>query len=251
MSAAFISYRFTGRRKAASALAVAAAGTAALLVTPAQAQNVPPAPSHVMNLQATATAEVAMDTLSIAFSTTKDGSDAAAVQAQLKQALDAALAEARKVAKPGQVEVRTGNFSMMPRYAPKGGISGWQGSAQLLVEGKDMPAIAQLAGRIQTLTVARVGHSLSREAREKVETETTAQAIARFRERAQAQAQLFGYTGYVVREVQVSADGAGGPVPVMAMRARAAAAPEDMALPTEAGKTTVTSSVSGSVQMTR
>lgn len=243
--------RFLRPQRRLAAGAVAAACVAAFGLPSAWAQTAAPLPSHVMTLQASASAEVAMDTLSIAFSTTRDGSDAAAVQAQLKQALDAALAEARKVAKPGQVEVRTGNFSMMPRYAPKGGINGWQGSAQLLVEGKDMPAIAQLAGRIQTLTIARVGHSLSREAREKIETETTAQAITRFRERAQAQAQLFGYTGYTVREVQVNADGGGGPVPVMAMRARAAAAPEDMALPAEAGKTTVTSSVSGSVQMTR
>jgi len=223
----------------------------AAALAPAAFAQPTPAPQNVMSLSATATAEVALDLLSITFSTTREGADASAVQSQLKQALDAALAEARRVAKPGQVEVRTGNFALYPRYAPKGGISGWQGSAQLQVEGRDMQAISQLAGRIQTLAVARVGQALSREARERVEAETTAQAIERFRERAQAQAVQFGFAGYAIREVQVGTQEPPMGVPVAAMRMRASAASADEALPVEAGKTTVSTTVSGSVQMTK
>jgi predicted secreted protein len=205
-----------------------------------------------MSLSATATAEVTMDLLGITFSTTREGADAAGVQSQLKQALDAALAEARRVAKPGQVDVRTGNFSLYPRYAPKGGgINGWQGTAQLQVEGRDMQAISQLPGRITTLTIARVGYALSREAREKVESETTAQAIARFRERAQAQAALFGFSGYQIREVQVGTNEPNMAPPVAMMRARASSMSADEALPVEAGKATVSTTVNGSVQMTK
>jgi predicted secreted protein len=181
-------------------------------------------------------------------STTREGADAAAVQSQLKQALDAALAEARKAAKPGQVEVQTGAFSLMPRYAPKGGISGWQGSAELIVQGRDTQALSQLAGRISTLTIARVGFSLSREAREKVEADVAAEAIGRFRARADAVSKQFGFASYTVREVSVSTD----PGMVMAqpvMRAQAMRASPDEALPVEAGKATVTATVSGSVQM--
>src|SRR4051812_30472773 len=83
----------------------------------------------VVNLGATASIEVPRDLLSITFSTARDGVDAGAVQALLKQALDAALNEARKVARPGQLDVQTGTFSILPRYAPKGGgINGWQGT---------------------------------------------------------------------------------------------------------------------------
>lgn len=217
----------------------------------AAAQTVTLAPmQNVMSLSASATAEVPLDLLAITFSTQREGPDAAAVQAQLKQALDAALAEARKVAKPGQVDVRTGNFSLMPRYGQKGTVNGWQGSTQLLVEGRDMQAISQLSGRIQTMAIANVRQGLSREAREKAEGETTAQAIARFRERAQAQAQLFGFTGYAIREVTVGTEGSQAPVPVMAMRASAMAT-ADAPLPVEGGKTNVTASVNGSVQMTK
>ncbi|MDP1902349.1 MAG: SIMPL domain-containing protein [Rubrivivax sp.] len=225
---------------------------AALLLTAAAAapaQTLPP-PQNVVSLAASATVEVPKDWLTVVFSTTREGSDAGVVQNQLKQALDSALAEVRKAAKPGQVEVRTGGFSLMPRYAPKGGtITGWQGSTELVVEGRDSTTIAQLTGRVQTLTIARVGFSLSREAREKVEGEVAAMAIERFRARAEAVSRQFGFGGYTVREVAVNSEGGGGqPMPVMRMQASAMMA-EGAALPVEAGKATVTANVNGSVQM--
>ena len=216
----------------------------------AQAASEPP--SERLNLSASASAEVTRDVLGIAFSATREGADATAVQNGLKQALDAALAEARKVAKPGQVEVQTGGFSLYPRHDPKTGkINGWQGSAELQVEGRDTAAIAQLAGRISTLTVARVGYSLSREAREKAEGDVTGQAIARYRAKAADYARQFGYGGYVLGEVSVNSDEQGPrPMLVKAMRVSAGEM-ADAALPTEAGKATVTVNVSGSVQLKR
>jgi predicted secreted protein len=221
---------------------------AALL--PAHAHDAPD-PQGVVLLSSSATVEVTKDLLTVALSASREGPDAAAVQSQLKQALDAALAEARRAAKPGQVDMQTGNFSLFPRYDRNGRISGWQGSTELLIEGRDMPAIGALAGRIGTMTVARVSHGVSRELREKVEGDAAAQAIARFRAKAGDYAKAFGYAGYVVREVNVSAADIAAPVPVMAMRAKAAGAPADEALPVEPGKGTVVISVGGSVQMTR
>jgi predicted secreted protein len=213
----------------------------------ASAQTLPP-PQNVISLSASATVEVTKDVLSIAFSTTREGTDAGAVQSQLKQAVDAALAEARKAAKPGLIEVQTGNFALYPRYAPKGGINGWQGSAELIVEGKDIPGIAQLSGRITTLTIQRVGFSLSREAREKVEADVVAQAITRYRAKADSYSKQFGFGNYSIREVTVSSDEQGS-ISAPLMRAQFAKAAGDEALPVEAGKAKVTANVSGSVQM--
>ena len=228
--------------RALSAVAAAAA------LGQAGAQTLPP-PQNVVSLSASATVEVSKDWLTVVFATTREGTDAGAVQSQLKQALDAALAEARKLAKPGQVEVQTGGFSLQPRYAPKGGINGWQGSAELIVEGRDTATIAQLTGRVQSLSIARVGFSLSREAREKVEADVAAQAIARFRSRAEAVAKQFGFGGYVLREVTVASNEPhGGPQPMMRLQA-ARASMADEALPVEAGKASVTATVNGSVQM--
>lgn len=223
----------------------------ALMAGSATAQTLPP-PQNVVSLSASASVEVAKDWLGVTFSTTKEGADAGAVQAQLKQALDAALAEARKVAKPGMVEVQTGGFSLGPRYGqpnPRGPavINGWMGSAELVVQGRDAQAISQLTGRINTLSIARVGWSLSREAREKVESDVQAEAITRFRARADAVSRQFGFAGYSLREVSVSTDGGAGlPQPMMRVQASAMAAE---ALPVEAGKAAVTATVSGSVQL--
>jgi predicted secreted protein len=213
--------------------------------TPAP-QSAPP--QNLVSLTASATTEVAKDQMTVVFSLSKEGADAGAVQAQLKQALDAALNEARKVTKPVQLEVQTGNFSLMPRYSPKGGITGWIGSAELMVEGRDMPGIAQLTGRINTMTINRVSFALSREAREKVESEVTAQAIARYRVKADQISRQFGFGSYVVREVQVSSNDAapGGYQPMLRSQM---AKVGDESLPTEAGKASVTATVSGSVQM--
>lgn len=214
---------------------------------PVLAQAPSPAPLNVVSLSASASVEVTKDVLGVTFATSRDGPDAAVVQAQLKAAVDAVLAEARKIARPGQVEVQTGSFALHPRYAPKGGLNGWQGSAEVIVEGKDIAAIAALAGRVQAMPVARVMFSLSREAREKVDADVTAQAIARFRQRADFVARQFGFGAWSIREVAVNTEQPPTGVPMLRMQASRAGA--DEALPVEAGKASVTASVSGSVQL--
>lgn len=226
----------------AALLGGSAAGAAA-------ADPLPP-PQGVVSLSASASVEVVRDLLTVTLSTTREGADAAAVQSQLKQALDAALAEAKRAAKPGQVEVQTGNFSISPRYTNKGASNGWQGSAELVVEGRDMQAIGQLTGRITTLTISRVGYNLSRELREKSEGEVSAQAIARYRAKAADYAKQFGYAGYAIREVNVSANEQIPPRGVP-MQMKAMAASSEEALPVEPGKGTVSVNVSGTVQMNR
>ena len=208
-----------------------------------------PPPLGVLSLTASASVEVTKDVLSVTFSTTKEGPDANTVQAQLKQALDAALAEAKKAARPGQVEVQTGAFSLFPRYTNKGGINGWQGSAEVIVDGRDMAAIGQLSGRITTMTVARVAYRLSREATQKVEGEISAEAISRYRTKATEYAKQFGYGSYAIREVNVTtSEPPGGPQPMMRAQASAMSAQGD-ALSVEPGKAQVSATVSGTVQM--
>lgn len=219
-------------------------------------------PANVVALSASASVEVANDWLTLVLSTSRDGADANVVQTQLRQALETALNEARKVAKPGQLEVQSGAFSLFPRYAPPqqrsngtsvaGGLVGWQGNTELLIQGRDTQAITALAGRINTLTVARLGFSLSRQARDKVEADVTGQAIARFRDRAGAITQAFGMGSYTLREVSVSGDEPGQPVVRNMMRAQASSmAMAESALPVEAGNALVTVNVSGTVQLAR
>lgn len=229
-------------------------------VAQAQPQGAPaPERSNLMSLSASAAVDLMMDTLSVTLAAVREGPDATVVQAQLKQAIEAALNEARPLSVPGQLEVQTGSFSLSPRYAapparPSAAapaIVGWSGRAEITLEGRDLQAVARLAGRLASVSVARVSYSLSRAARERAESEATSEAIGRFRARAQAYTQQFGFSGFTIREVQV---GLQEPPVFMAARApmvRAAAAVSDEPLPVEAGKTSVSATVSGSVQMTR
>lgn len=208
-----------------------------------------PAPQNVVQLAANGSVEVSQDLLSIILSTTRDGGDAALLQSQLKTAVDAALVEARKAQQPGQLEVRSGNFSLSPHYNREGKPSGWQGSAELVIEGRDFARISATAGRIQTLTVSGISFGLSREQRAKVESEAQALAIEHFKARASAIATSFGFSGYSLREVHVNSnEQSRTPRPrMLAMEARSSAA--DAPLPVEAGKTSVLVTVSGSVQL--
>ncbi len=206
-------------------------------------------PQNIISLQAQGSLEVQQDMLTISMNSTRDGADAATVQTQLKTALDAALTEAKKVAQPGQLDVRTGNFSLYPRYGRDGKINGWQGSTELILEGKDFARISTVAGKINTLTLGQVSFGLSREARARVEAEVTAQAIERFKTKAQEVSKGFGFAGFTVREVNVNANDQGfvqrGRMEMMQAKAMSA----DAAVPVEAGRSTVVVTVAGSVQM--
>jgi predicted secreted protein len=246
--------RTTTRSATSAALLTALLMGSATL--PALAQNLqtpmtaaPTQPQNILTLSATATVEVSRDVMVVSFSTTKEGGDANAVQNGLKQALDAALTEARKIAKPGQVDLQAGGFSLSPRYGNKGTVNGWQGSTELVVKGKDMEAIAQLVGRINTMTVASLGYEVSREAREKVEGEVTAQAIARFRAKATDMAQKFGHASFTIREVNVSVNEPQGRGRTLARAELSSAMKSDDSMPVEAGKGNVTALVSGAVVM--
>lgn len=214
-----------------------------------QAQTGPSPAQNVLQLSASANVEVQQDLLQLQLTTARDGTDPAVVQSQLKTALDTALVEARKAVQPGQLDVRTGNFALYPRHNREGRISGWSGTAELVLEGRDFGRITQTAGRITTMTLGGVSFGLSREQRAKVETEAQAQAIERFKTRATELAKGFGFTGYTLREVAVNANEPGFmPRPRMAMMEAKGVAAE-AAVPVEAGKSTVSVTVSGTVQL--
>ena len=215
----------------------------------ATAQAVQKDPEGVVSLSSSATVQVPNDWITVQFSTSREGVDANAVQAALKEALGTAMAQARQVAKPdGHVEVQGGGFSLQPRFNNKGVVNGWSGTTSLVVQGRDMGTIAELAGRVQSMTVGSLDYSVSREAREKVEGEVAAQAIARFRAQAADYARAFGYATFTVREANVNVD-TGQPQPrPFRMKAAMASSVGD-ALPVEAGSGSVTANVNGSVQL--
>ena len=231
-------------------LKVMAAGLAMQLATLAAAQVAPAAPVHnVVQLSADSMVEVQQDWLELSMNTTRDGSNAAQVQTQLKQALESALLLVRPLARPGLLDVRTGNFNLYPQHNRDGHITGWQGTVGLVLEGRDFALIGSAAGKVQTLTMAGVQFSLSRDLRARAQEQAQAMAIARFQTQAGEIAKAFGFSAYSLREVAVQANDQ-GPAPrprMLAMQAKVVA--DESAVPIEAGKTAVVVTVSGSVQL--
>ena len=247
----FSSPRFA--RSAAGVLLAVVAATG----SPAWAQNAgkdSQRPMNVVQLAAQGVVEVKQDWMTATLSATKDGRDAATVQAQLQKMVEAAMTTLRADAHSGQMEVSTGNFSISPRYGNSGKVEGWQGQADIVLQGRDFARITQSAAKVQDLTLSGMGFGLSREAREKVEGEAQAKAIENFRQRAAAISKSFGFAGYSLREVSVNANG-GSIRPMPRMRAstmnmaKMSAASDGMGVPVESDRAEVTVSVGGSIQM--
>ncbi|GKS83505.1 SIMPL domain-containing protein [Acidovorax sp. SUPP1855] len=231
---------------------IIAAGAFLVCTGAAFSQNaVMPPPQNVLQLSATGTVDVQQDLLVLTLATSKEGADAATVQTQLKQALDSALAEAKRSAQPDQMDVRTGAFGMYPRYGKEGKINGWQGRAELILQGRDFSRITTTAGKIQSMPISQIAFDLSREAREKVEGEAQTKAIEQFKARANELARGFGFSGYTLREVAVNSNEMiPGPRPrMMAMEAKMSSMSADAPVPVEAGKAQVVVNVSGAVQL--
>jgi len=237
-------------RAAAAALALAAACAGGNVWAQAAARDAQ-RPANVVQLSAQGTVEVKQDWMTATLSASKDGRDAASVQSQLQKIVESAMTTLRNDAQGRQMELSTGNFSISPRYGNNGKIEGWQGQAEIVLQGRDFVRITQAAAKVQDMTLGSMSFGLSREAREKVEGEAQAKAIENFRQRAAAISKSFGFAGYSLREVNVSSSGGGGhPMPRPRMMSMAKASYADAApVPVEADRAEVTVTVGGSIQM--
>lgn len=184
----------------------------------------------------------------MSLTTLREGSDPQVVQAQLKSALDAALILAKKEAHPPLMDVRTGRFGLAPRYGRDGKISGWQGTAELVLEGQDFVLISETAGKLTTLTVANASFGLTQTQRDGAQAQAQDQAIALFRQRATDVAKRFDFSGYTLGEVSINYD-EGAPFYQPKMMSARAVAMEAAPVPVEAGLASVSVTVSGSVQL--
>lgn len=224
----------------------AAALCLGLVASNAFAQAAPQ--QNVVHLGASATQELTQDLLIVTLQASRDGTVAADVQAGLKLTMEAALTEARKTAMDKAMDVRTGGFSVQPRYNSNGRINGWQGTAQLILEGTDMARITQAAGRLNQLNVVSTGYGLSRALREQYESALTSQAIGRFKARAAQITADFGMKGYSLDEVSISSTEPGFQPRAYAVAMRASVADAAEApLPVEPGKGVLSVAVNGQI----
>jgi predicted secreted protein len=207
-------------------------------------------PRNVVQLSANGSVEAYQDWLTLTLSITKEGSDASAIQSYLRQVVDSALAETKKTVQSGAMEVRTGVFSLQPRYGNDGKMSGWVGIAELVLEGSDFPRIGSAATRVQSMTIGNLGFSLSRATRMQLESQAQKLAIEGFKSKATEIAHGFGFADYILREVSVNAaDQNFSPRPLMMAKSVRAMATDSAPVPLESGKSQVLVTVSGAIQL--
>jgi predicted secreted protein len=203
----------------------------------------------VLHLSASAQTEVPQDWLVMVLSVQREGMQAPAVQKQLNTVLAAALAGATPQNKPGSVEIKTGDMNVSPRYGRDGKINGWQGSAQLVLQGRDAIQIATLAGQLTDWTVSQIDWRLSAVRKQESETRIQAEAVERFQGKAQSLTQQFGFARYTLKEVRVSAQETGEGIMPRRVSMAPMDAPSAAPVPTLAGKSLVVVNISGSIQL--
>ncbi|SOE56911.1 Predicted secreted protein [Burkholderia sp. D7] len=239
------------KKNTTSTLAAVVLLAGAAMAQSAFAQSVVQAqPSGVLSLAAQATADVPQDVVDITLFYEQEAQDPASLTTVLNQRAEAALRQAKGV---DNVTAHSGSFTVYPSTDRDGRISAWRGRTEVVLESKDFTAASKLAGKMsESMQVGSVTFSLSPEAQRAAEQKLSTQAIASFKQQAQSSAQAFGYSGYAIREVNIGHNGS-SPRPVMMMAARSMSADAKMSAPMalEAGTSTVTVNVSGSVQMNR
>ncbi|MEX1166120.1 MAG: SIMPL domain-containing protein [Hydrogenophaga sp.] len=229
----------------------------AVVVLPASVVSAEPvsgdrAPANVVSLSSSGFLTVPQDWLTVRLNAAREVDNAAAVQAQLRTALDSGMATARAAVAPNQqLQARSGAFGVYPHYDKNGKISGWQGNAELILEGRDFTRIANTAGKIAALTIAGMDFSLSRETQQKLESDVQALAIDRFKSRAKEVAKGFGFNDFRLREINISSADEGGGMPqprMMAMDAKAYSS-ASKSVTMEPGSAKVSVTVSGTVML--
>jgi len=217
-----------------------------LMAAPSAVAQAPQQPFfNVITLEASATADVPTDTLTVTLFVEEQGPDPGVLATRVNARLEEALARAKK---EPRVEVHSGNYQTTPVYDRANQITGWRTRADIVLESRDFKAVSALAGALQPgLKMQSMTFSLSRSAREAADAALLTEALARFQEKARAVAKGLGFPGYQLGQLTVRNEGSVHPPPIAYRMSAMAEAPAPGPVPVEGGKNAVTVFVSGSV----
>ncbi len=170
--------------------------------------------------------------------------------ADLARQVNGNIGEALKLIREKKgVTVKSGNQSTYPIYTQSRKIDGWRMRSELLIESRDFGAVSELLGRLQQmrLAVGDIAQMPSPETRRQVEDEAMREAIRAFQNRAAVVAEQLG-KGWKIKQMHIN-QGGGSPVPIM-RGARATMLAADAApAPIEAGESTITTHVTGQIEL--
>jgi predicted secreted protein len=227
------SQRFSGAAGAIGLL-LAQLSTATAQTTPLP----PPGGQSLLHLTETAQRDVPRDLLRATLAAEATDPDAAKVQSEINQRMNAAMTRIKQTA---GVTVETGGYSVY-RETPDKQPPRWHGSQTVALTSKDFAALLSLAGTLQQqgLVTQSITPDISREARQSVEDALTDEALTRLRQRAAHIVETAGVKLQGIRSLSVGNVNAPPPVAQPMMRMMAAAGPAPAPPPVaEAGNATV------------
>jgi predicted secreted protein len=202
-----------------------------------------------LSLDAQSRAQIANDEMVVSLVVERDGQDLAAINQQVLQTLNGAMAEAQRV---NGVKARLGSIYTQPNWTPQGRQSGWKVRGEAVLTSRDVPALGGLAGNLaQRMQIGGVQFRLSDEARTQAEPTLIRSAAAAFRAKALEASTALGFKTFEIKDVNLNNAGQTVVRPMprqMSMRsaeASVAAAP----MPTEAGESEVVVTVGGTVEL--
>ena len=197
-----------------------------------------------ISLSASAQTEVANDRMSAVLYLQREGQDAVPLAAEVNQAIEWAVAEAKRVT---GVDVHTLDYRTQPVYG-KQILTGWRVRQSIRLTSADSGVLSALIGRLQQrLAVADIAYELSSDRRQQVENGLVEEAIGRFSERARLVAGALGRSDYRLVSLDVST---GGPAPRPVFRGAVMAMAEAAPAPAlEPGTETVLVQVSGTIEL--
>lgn len=227
----------------ASSLVIA---TLALALAPVcAAAQTAPEPYNTVELQAEASREIANDTLNAVLYAEANDANPAALADTLNRAANEAL---RLAADVKTVRARSGSSNSYPVYDRNQRLTGWRGRAEIRLDSRDFRAASALIAKLQSqMQLSSISFSASQDTRKSTENELIVEAVKAFRARADIARQALGGRSYKLRRIAIhTAGSAPPPRPMMRM---AAASAEVAAPQFEGGLSTVTVSVSGTVEV--
>jgi predicted secreted protein len=221
------------------------------LATVAWAQT-PTAPVTSMNLMAQAAAEVENDEMTVYLSARKEGPNPKEISQSVLASVQRALAAARRTE---GVTARLNNANTSPIWVNKGRLDNWTAYASLVLTARNFAALGKLAADLGSdMQVERVTFALSRQERAQTEERLMTELASNFREKADSATRAFGFKSYDIKSLSMSQNFVAIPQPYPMAMARAAGAAADngmIPIPSEGGKTTVTTTVNGVIEMHR
>jgi predicted secreted protein len=198
-----------------------------------------------VHIQAMRSQTVSNDRMQVVMTAYREGDDPAVLAGQINQDMDWALDVLRT---HEGIKVTSGMYQTFPLHY-KGTLKGWRASQDVHLEGRDVSVLSEIVGRLQErLQVKSMEFSVSDARQAEVENGLIEQVLDAFKQRAAIVQANLKASGYRFVSLDVQTAGRVQPRPVFA-RMQTATMEAEQPVAVAAGESTVSVSVSGTIEL--